>query len=267
MHLLGVLGALMQTRRDVIPNRPRIEEAIVNAQSQLPILLERKHDRRRRGRDTMAKKFRHPTRRVSAVAAQSDDAQLQGRADERSAGCPPVTAVYPSWCTRGTGRLQLRMLKGKIVSRSPKQLVHPALRVVRASRHVLHVHATSTGASTSPMSEPSAEPTIRYCLSISLFYVFSDATVLSPSFHPCLQRYFPTLIISIFAPERIAEPLATKYNDLSLPQVLMFPHHTLRSTNLHGTLTTPSDAPTQPSWPAHHTLQRYNTTFMARSPI
>ena len=113
---------------------------------------------------------------------------------------------------------------------------------------------------------PSAEPTIRYCLSISLFYVFSDATVLSPSFHPCLQRYFPTLIISIFAPERIAEPLATKHNDLSLPQVLMFPHHTLRSTNLHGTLTTPSDAPTQPSWPAHHTLRRYNTTFMARSP-
>ena len=55
MHLPGVLGALMQTRRDVIPNRPRIEEAIVNAQSQLPILLERKHDRRRRGRDTMAK--------------------------------------------------------------------------------------------------------------------------------------------------------------------------------------------------------------------
>ena len=93
MHLPGVLGALMQTRRDVIPNRPRIEEAIVNAQSQLPILLERKHDRRRRGRDTMAKKFRHPTRLASAVAAQYDDAQLKGRADERWAPCPPVTAV------------------------------------------------------------------------------------------------------------------------------------------------------------------------------
>ena len=147
--------------------------------------------------------------------------------------------------------LQLRMLKGKIVSRSPKQLAHPALRVVRASRHVLHVHATSTGASTSPMYEPSAEPPIRYCLSISLFYVFSDATVLSPSFHPCLQLYFQTLIISIFAPERIAEPLATKYNDLSLPQVLMFPHHTLQSTNLHGPLTTLFNATTQPPWPAH----------------
>jgi hypothetical protein len=55
----------MHTRRDLIPNHLRIEEAIVHAQSQLPILFGHKHDRRRKGRDIMAKNsgIQHDLRR------------------------------------------------------------------------------------------------------------------------------------------------------------------------------------------------------------
>jgi hypothetical protein len=111
MPLPGVLGGWMHTRRDVIPNHPRIEEAIVHAQSQLPILFGHKHDRRRKGRDIMAKNsgIQHDLRRPlqlrlmmrsSRVAPASDGLHARLYPLGSPAGVRPQLVDCSSGCSR-----------------------------------------------------------------------------------------------------------------------------------------------------------------------
>ena len=182
----------MHTRRDLIPNHLRIEEAIVHAQSQLPILFGHKHDRRRKGRDIMAKNsgIQHDLRRPlqlrlmmrsSRVAPASDGLHARLYPLGSHAGVRPQLVDCSSGCSRKkNNQPQSQAARPpRVRSRPSKPKRPPRPRYRRWSVYVADVRA--------PLLS------VCHCLSISPVHVLPDATVLSLS----ISSKFPRLTGSL----------------------------------------------------------------------